>query len=437
VNCNQTATLTASSNSNLSWYSNSTGTTQVGTGTSFTTPALTATTTYYVQSGIGACTSSIVPVVATVNLAAGPTVSGTTLICGSGSTTLTATGTGNPIQWYSDAAATNLISTAATYTTPNLSASTTYYVREGAAPSVQTFTYTSPVTATYTTGGAVSITVPSTPTGASGNGTLTVYLIGDLDGSNENITITGETGNIATGVFTGSQCSGTYWSNTYTISVANINSWASNGSINFNFQSTASVNNICTAGAAFQVYVVLTYNYNTFVSPCNSSLTPVTVTVNPTSVAGTAGSNQTICSGATASLTLTGQTGTIQWQQSANGTSGWSNVSTGTGATTSSYTSAALSAATYYRAVVTSGVCSSVNSNVVTVTLDQPSVNPTSITGSPICLGASATLTAVGGSLGVGANYQWGAGSVIGSNPISLRPYQKSKLKPCQKLLAK
>ena len=419
VNCNQTATLTASSNSNLTWYSNSTGTTLVGTGTPYTTPALTASTTYYVQAGTGACASSIVPVVATVNLAAGPTVSGTTLICGSGSTTLTATGTGNPIQWYSDAAATNLISTAATYTTPNLSASTTYYVREGAAPSVQTFTYTSPVTATYTTGGAVSITVPSTPTGASGNGTLTVYLIGDLDGSNENITITGETGNIATGVFTGSQCSGTYWSNTYTISAANINSWASNGSINFNFQSTASVNNICTAGAAFQVYVVLTYNYNTFVSPCNSSLTPVTVTVNPTSVAGTAGSNQTICSGATASLTLTGQTGTIQWQQSANGTSGWSNVSTGTGATTSSYTSAALSAATYYRAVVTSGVCSSVNSNVVTVTLDQPSVNPTSIVGSPICLGASATLTAVGGSLGVGANYQWGAGSVIGSNPIS------------------
>jgi hypothetical protein len=506
VICNQTATLTASSNSPITWYSNSTGTTQVGTGTTFTTSALTATTTYYVRAGSGACASSLVPVTATVNLAAGPTVTGTTLICGSGSTTLTATGSGNPIQWYSDAGATNLLGTGTTYTTPNLSANTTYHVRESA--SAQTFTYTSPVTATYTTGGAVSITVPSTPTGASGNGTLTVYLIGDLDQTIETVDISSESGIVANGVYTGVQCSGTYWSNTYSLTAANINSWASNGTINFNFQSNANVNNICTASAAFQVYVVLTYNY--IISPCNSSLTPVTVTVSPTSVAGTASLNQTICSGATATLTLTGQTGTIQWQQSANGTSGWSNVTTGTGATTTSYTSAALSATTYYRAVVTSGVCSSVNSNVitvtvnptsvagtagsdqticynqtasltltgqtgtiqwqqsangtsgwsnvttgaggttanytsaalsattyyravvtsgvcssvnsnvVTVTVNQPSVNPSSITGSlSICLGASTTLTAVGGSIGVGANYQWGTGSVVGTNPIS------------------
>ena len=327
INCNQTTTLTASSNSTLTWYSNSTGTTQVGTGTSFTTPALTATTIYYVQAGSGGCASSLVPATATVNLPAGPTVTGTTLICGSGSTTLTASGSGNPIQWYSDAAATNLLGTGTTYTTPNLSASTTYYARESAS-AVQSFTYTSPVTATYTTGGAVSITVPSTPTGASGNGTLTVYLIGDLDGSTENVTISSETGSIATGVYTGTQCSATYWSNTYSLTAANINSWASNGTINFNFQSSAGVNNICTAGAAFQVYVVLTYNY--VISSCNSSLTPVTVTIN------------------------------------------------------------------------------------------QPSINPSSITGSSsICLGANTTLTSVGGSLGVSANYQWGTGSVVGTNPIS------------------
>jgi hypothetical protein len=327
INCNQTTTLTASSNSTLTWYSNSTGTTQVGTGTSFTTPALTATTIYYVQAGSGGCASSLVPATATVNLPAGPTVTGTTLICGSGSTTLTASGSGNPIQWYSDAAATNLLGTGTTYTTPNLSASTTYYARESAS-AVQSFTYTSPVTATYTTGGAVSITVPSTPTGASGNGTLTVYLIGDLDGSTENVTISSESGILASGVFTGVQCSGTYWSNSYPLTATNINSWAANGTINFNFQSSTSVNNICTAGAAFQVYVVLTYNY--VISSCNSSLTPVTVTIN------------------------------------------------------------------------------------------QPSINPSSITGSSsICLGANTTLTSVGGSLGAGANYQWGSGSVVGTNPIS------------------
>ena len=395
ITCGQTATLTASGapiGGDYMWYSDATGATQVGTGATFTTPSLSANTTYYVRSKLGLCNSALVPVTVTVNLAAGPTVTGTTLICGSGSTTLTATGSGNPIQWYSDAAATNLLGTGTTYTTPSLSANTTYYVRQGA--NIQTFSYTSPVTATYTTGGAVSITVPSTPTGASGNGTLTVYLIGDLDLSSETVDISSETGSVATGVYTGIQCSATYWSNTYSLTAANINSWAANGTINFNFQSTASVNNICTASAAFQVYVVLTYNY--IISPCNSSLTPVTVTVNPTSVAGTASSNQTICSGSTASLTLAGQTGTIQWQQSANGTSGWSNVTTGTGGTTTSYTSAALSATTYYRAVVTSGVCSSVNSNVVTITVNPASVAGTAGSDQTICSGATAALTLTG-----------------------------------------
>ena len=51
VNCGATATLTASGGTGTyAWFSNSTGTTQVGTGANFTTPQLTANTTYYVGS---------------------------------------------------------------------------------------------------------------------------------------------------------------------------------------------------------------------------------------------------------------------------------------------------------------------------------------------------------------------------------------------------
>ena len=45
----ETATLTAASTHTINWYASATATTPLATGTSFTTPALTATTTYYVE----------------------------------------------------------------------------------------------------------------------------------------------------------------------------------------------------------------------------------------------------------------------------------------------------------------------------------------------------------------------------------------------------
>jgi hypothetical protein len=42
----------------ISWYANSTGGTSLGTGTSFTTPVISTTTTYYVEVVNGACTST-------------------------------------------------------------------------------------------------------------------------------------------------------------------------------------------------------------------------------------------------------------------------------------------------------------------------------------------------------------------------------------------
>jgi len=87
---------------------------------------------------------------------------------------------------------------------------------------------------------------------------------------------------------------------------------------------------------------------------------------NPAAVAGTLGSNQTIVSGsAPSALSLTGSTGTIQWQSSTDNVT-FANIS---GATSSSYSPGTMTSTTYYRAVVSSlGGCS-VNTNSVVITV--------------------------------------------------------------------
>ena len=50
----------------ISWYAASSGGSALGTGTSFTTPSIAVSTTYYVESVSGTCTSTRVPVLATV-----------------------------------------------------------------------------------------------------------------------------------------------------------------------------------------------------------------------------------------------------------------------------------------------------------------------------------------------------------------------------------
>jgi hypothetical protein len=61
VYCGATVTLTATgSPAEYTWYADAGGTTEVGTGPQFTTPALSDTTTYYVASTAGASTSFII-----------------------------------------------------------------------------------------------------------------------------------------------------------------------------------------------------------------------------------------------------------------------------------------------------------------------------------------------------------------------------------------
>jgi hypothetical protein len=107
--------------------------------------------------------------------------------------------------------------------------------------------------------------------------------------------------------------------------------------------------------------------FNWKFAPIKSNRDQVNVTVNPTSIAGTVSSNQTICSGSQpASITLTGNTGTIQWQSSTDNNS-FINITGGTNNTLSSATIGTLTTSKYFRAIVTSGVCSSATSGTVSI----------------------------------------------------------------------
>lgn len=111
------------------WYNAPTGGTLLQTGSSYTTPVLTTTTSYYVQTTALGCTSPRTIVTVTVNPApVAPTALGTT-ICAGSTATLTATAPGGTYEWYNAASGGTLLNTGASYTTPPLLTTTTYYVQ--------------------------------------------------------------------------------------------------------------------------------------------------------------------------------------------------------------------------------------------------------------------------------------------------------------------
>ncbi len=156
-------------------------------------------------------------------------------------------------------------------------------------------------------------------------------------------------------------------------------------------------------------------------SPCSATTggTTVTITVNQPSVAPSSVTGADICSGGSTTLTANGGalgTGAnYQW-----GTGAVVGVSPIVGATSSTLTVSPGSTTTYWVQIQnTTAPCSATTSGLTKViTVNQPSTAPSSVTGADICAGGSTTLTAIGGVLGTGANYQWGTGAVVGVSPI-------------------
>jgi hypothetical protein len=135
-------------------------------------------------------------------------------------------------------------------------------------------------------------------------------------------------------------------------------------------------------------------------STCNTVNSNVTtVAINATSVAGTVSANQSICSGSQpANITLTGNTGNIQWQVSTNNST-FSNIG-GNSNTLTSAQMGTLTATRYYRAVVTSGVCPSATSTTVVVTVNSAAPGtPGAISGTtPQCPGLTGQVYSIAAS---------------------------------------
>ena len=125
----------------------------------------------------------------------------------------------------------------------------------------------------------------------------------------------------------------------------------------------------------------------------------VTLTVNPVSVVKTISGAGAICNGSSKVLTLaTGSIGTIQWQSNVSSSAtapaatdaNWANID---GATNPVTYTASPTTTTWYRAVATSGVCSSIASAAVAVTVSQPTaVGTISSVLSTVCTASGTTL---------------------------------------------
>jgi hypothetical protein len=284
------------------------------------------------------------------------TLSGTQTLCSSGTTTLSSTISGGT--WSSG-------------TTGIATINTTTGVVTGVSAGTATMTYT--VAGTGGCGNATAtrtVTVTAAATAGTLSGTQTLC-------SNGTTTLS-------------STISGGTWSSG-TTGIATINT-------------TTGVVTGVSAGTATMTYTVAG------TGGCGNATATRTVTVSPASVGGTATANvSAVCIGSGTSIALAGYTGTIQWQQSANGTSGWADVTTGSGGTSATYNTPNLATTTYYRASVTSGGCALANSTVVEVTV-KPLPTAT-ITANYCAVAGKIQLTASGGD-----TYLWNTGQT--SNPI-------------------
>lgn len=123
------------------WYDQPTGGTLLGTGTSFTSPALTVPTTFYALAVSGVCPGNRVPEMVDVITVASPSAQGTS-VCSGTSASLSVSGivVGNTYSWYTVPTGGTPVFTGITFNTPVINAAQVYYVEasDGQCASVRT-----------------------------------------------------------------------------------------------------------------------------------------------------------------------------------------------------------------------------------------------------------------------------------------------------------
>jgi gliding motility-associated-like protein len=327
------------------WFDVPTGGTSLISSPDYTTPALTGTTTYYVQTTINDCQSSRTPVTITITAPPQPPATQTVNICNGNSVVLTAdpapTGT---YAWYDQATGGNLLASGVTYPTPVLTSSTTYYVQHMNAGcssdrtainvtvnplpsppqvsepiicpgSVATLTATSSVGGTFqwytaATGGTllssdVTYTTPALTANA-------IYYVQTTESgcasarTAVNVTVLDPVPAPtvpATDVCLGSSATLT----------------ASGSPDSYEWYDAATGGNLLVTGSVYvtpELTTTQTYYVQSIANNCTSSRTPVTVTVKPLPSAPTA-IGTPVCPGTSADLTASAPGGTFQWYDAA------------------------------------------------------------------------------------------------------------------------
>ena len=178
--------------------------------------------------------------------------------------------------------------------------------------------------------------------------------------------------------------------------------WTSNGSGTFN--NPAMANAVYTPSAADKSTgtVILTMTV-TPPGSCGiaSASDSVVLTIYPVSAGGIITGAATVCTGINSTtLKLSEYTGTIQWQSSTNNST-FTDIPS---ANTPTYVASNLTATTYYKAVVTSGVCSSSESILATITVSPASVAGSISGATSVCAGTNSTTLSLSGNTGA---IQW------------------------------
>lgn len=272
-----TATLTAQGNATrYEWYDALQNGKLLFTGKTFTTPVLHNSATYYVlaYNTEGCANAYRTPVQVIVNpVASAPLVSHLT-ICGAGSrATLTATGSTGTYEWFDASQNGTLLFTGTTFKTPALTGTTSYYVQAVSAEGCRSFTRTK---------ATVTVIPALTSNTVTGNQTICA-------------------GEIPT-LFNGATPAGGNGSYTYT--------WeSSTDSINFTPVAGAGNTQNLNANALTQS---TWFRRKVTSGPCADYSVAIKVRVIQQPAAPAAASH-TICAGAQATLTATGQGLRYEW----------------------------------------------------------------------------------------------------------------------------
>jgi gliding motility-associated-like protein len=431
-------TLKASGAGDYEWYD---GDARVGTGASFTTPALFATKTYHVVGITAGCTSARVPVQAVVlPVPDAPTIQGPVNTCIGTSVTLTAIAPNNAIfEWYSQPTGGAPLIISPVYTTPILNTTTRYYIQaiiNGcigprteyqvtvnpalAAPTVSaptacagipsTLQVTSPIPGGnyrwYAT--ATSTTVLSSAPTFSPTLTAAAQFFVDVEVNgcvsprtavNVSVNPTPAAPNVNTVL---PICEG---------QLTTITANGPGSSYNW-YQDASGGVALLTNSATFNTPILTTsksYYVETIVNGCASPRTEVVVTVLAAPLAPTIAGNITLCAGSSTTLTASGTGTTYEWFDAA---SGGNLVASG-----KTFTTPILTANTSYFVQISANGCSSTRTSV-DITVNPISAGPTFNPVPPVCAGNPALITAsgtgtlrwfdvaVGGTLlGTGASY--------------------------------